>query len=271
MIITHKLTKKDCLSHQIWPAIEKGWQDEDKPIHFFWGLGGNNPSEIRECMKNNEEWWYVDVGYLTQQITRYPSPIIHDYDKTYFRICKGGIHTNLGRVGSGQRLNELEHKGIDVEFKGWYTGKTKHILLAPSSQTVTYHMNGVSQEEWIKIAKQEIKKYTDRPIKFRNKPRPNNEWWQSDIKDDLKDAHCLVTNMSLSGVDALMNMVPVFAEGSSIMGPVSSRDISKIEKPLRPGRKTMQEWLKFVAENQFTIKEIENGTAYKTLKVQNEN
>ena len=147
-----------CLSHQIWPAIEKGWQDEDKPIHFFWGLGGNNPSEIRECMKNKEEWWYVDVGYLTQQITRYPSPIIHDYDKTYFRICKGGIHTNLGRVGSGQRLTELEHKGIDVEFKGWYTGKTKHILLAPSSQTVTFHMNGVSQEEWIKIAKQEIKK-----------------------------------------------------------------------------------------------------------------
>ena len=270
MIITHKLAKKDCLSHQIWPAIEKGWQDEDKQIHFFWGLGGNNPSEIRECMKNKEEWWYVDVGYLTQQITRYPSPIIHDYDKTYFRICKGGIHTNLGKVGSGQRLTELEYKGIDVEFKGWYTGETKHILLAPSSQTVTYHMNGVSQEEWIKIAKQEIKKYTDRPIKFRNKPRPNNEWWQTDIKDDLKDAHCLVTNMSLSGVDALMNMVPVFAEGSSIMGPVSSRDISKIEKPLRPGRKTMQEWLKFVAENQFTIKEIENGTAYKILKVQNE-
>ena len=270
MIITHKLAKKDCLSHQIWPAIEKGWQDEDKQIHFFWGLGGNNPNDIRECMKNKEEWWYVDVGYLTQQITRYPSPIIHDYDKTYFRICKGGIHTNLGRVGSGQRLTELEHKGIDVEFKGWYTGKTKHILLAPSSQTVTYHMNGISQEEWIKIAKQEIKKYTDRPIKFRNKPRPNNEWWQTDIKDDLKDAHCLVTNMSLSGVNALMNMVPVFAEGSSIMGPVSSRDISKIEKPLRPGRKTMQEWLKFVAENQFTIKEIEDGTAYKTLKVQNE-
>ena len=119
--------------------------------------------------------------------------------------------------------------------------------------------------------KQEIKKHTDRPIVFRNKPRPGNEWWETDIKEQLKYAHCLVTNMSLSGVDALMNMVPVFAEGSSIMGPVSSRDISKIEKPLRPGRKTMEEWMKFVAENQFTIKEIENGTAYKILKVQNEN
>jgi hypothetical protein len=42
MIITHKLAWDKCLSHQIWPAIEKGWKDEDKPIHFFWGLAGKN-------------------------------------------------------------------------------------------------------------------------------------------------------------------------------------------------------------------------------------
>ena len=54
------------------------------------------------------------------------------------------------------------------------------------------------------------------------------------------------------------------------MGPVTSRDIKKIEKPLKPGRKTMEEWLKFVAENQFTLKEMANGTAYETLKYQNE-
>ena len=54
------------------------------------------------------------------------------------------------------------------------------------------------------------------------------------------------------------------------MGPVTSRDIKKIEKPLRPGRKTMEEWLKFVAENQFTLKEMANGKAYEILKYQNE-
>jgi hypothetical protein len=68
-----------------------------------------------------------------------------------------------------------------------------------------------------------------------------------------------------------LNQIPVFAEANSIMGPVTSRDISKIEKPLRPGRKTMEEWLKFVAENQFTIKEMASGEAYEILKYQNEN
>jgi hypothetical protein len=54
------------------------------------------------------------------------------------------------------------------------------------------------------------------------------------------------------------------------MGPVTSRDISKIEKPLRPGRKTIEDWLKFVAENQFTLKEMASGEAYEILKYQNE-
>ena len=47
MIITHKIGWDKCLSHQIWPAIEKGWPDEGRPVHFFWGLAGNNIREIR--------------------------------------------------------------------------------------------------------------------------------------------------------------------------------------------------------------------------------
>ena len=254
----------------MWKALKEGWPETDKPVHFFWGLAGKNIQGIQECIDKKEEWWYVDVGYLTEQITRYPEPLIHDYDKTYFRICKGNIHTIRCKVGDGKRLQHLEYQGIDVKFKGWDTGETTHILIAPSSQTVTYHINGISQDEWTKQITEEIKKHTDMPIKFRNKPRPGNEWWGTDIKDDLKDCHALVTNYSLAAFDALFNYVPVFAEANSVMGPVTSRDIKKIDKPLKPGRKTMEEWLKFVAENQFTLKEMANGTAYETLKYQNE-
>jgi len=268
MIITHKLEWQDCLSHQIWPAIEKGWKDEDRPIHFFWGLGGKNIDKIREVTEKEEEWWYVDTGYLTEQITRYPTPKINDYDKTYFRICKGRIHTTKGKVGDGQRLRELENKGIDVEFKGWYTGDTKHILVAPSSQTVTYHINGVNQDQWIYMVTEELKKWTDRKIVVRNKPRPNNEWWGTDIKDALKDCHCLVTNMSLSAIDAVLNKVPVICAGKNVVAPIASRNPKFVEKPFRPGRKTVTEWLKFVAENQFTLEEIEKGIAYDILKKQ---
>tara|TARA_B100000902_G_C27291789_1_gene907563 strand:+ start:90 stop:902 length:813 start_codon:yes stop_codon:yes gene_type:complete len=266
--IFHEIPWNKCLSHQMWKALKEGWPETDKPVHFFWGLAGKNIQGIQECIEKNEEWWYVDVGYLTEQITRYPEPVIHDYDKTYFRICKGNIHTIRCKVGDGKRLQHLEYQGIDVHFKGWDTGETTHILIAPSSQTVTYHINGISQDEWTKQVTEEIRKYTDMPIRFRNKPRPGNEWWNTDIKEDLKGAHCLVTNMSLAGIDAVINMTPVICHQRNICSFISSRDIKYIKKPMRPGRKTITEWLKMIADNQFTLEEMRNGIAYEVLKKQ---
>ena len=49
---------------------------------------------------------------------------------------------------------------------------------------------------------------------------------------------------------------------------MSFRDLKFIEKPMRPGRKTMNEWLKMLVDNQFTIKEIEHGLAYEILRGQ---
>ena len=270
MIITHNIAWDKCLSHKIWPAIKKGWQDADHEIHFFWGLGGNNRELIKDCITKKKEWWFVDVGYFTKQITRYPIPKINDYDKTYFRIIKGDIHTNKGKVGPGRRIVDLERKGIDVTFKGWNMGETKHILLCPSSDTVTRECNGMSQQEYIDTVTRDLKKYTKREIRLRNKPRPGNEFWNTDIMDDLKDCHCLVTNMSLTAIDAVMNKVPAICEGQNVAWPITSRHPKYVEKPFRPGRKTMNEWIKFVVENQFTIEEMSNGVAYETLKYQNE-
>ena len=268
MNIYHKLDWGKCLSHEIWEAFKKGWPESDEEVHFFWGLAGKNKPEIAECMRLNKTWFYVDVGYFTKQITRYPEPKIHDYDKTYFRIVKGGLHTIRGHIGTGQRITELEHNGIDMEFKGWNTGETKHVLLCPSSQMVTYEINGMTQEQWIEEAINDLKQYTDREIRLRNKPRPNNQWWGTDIKDELIDCHCLVTNMSLSAIDAIMNKVPVICHERNVCSPVTSRESKFIEKPFRPGKKTMTEWLKFVVENQFTIPEISSGKAFEIFKEQ---
>ena len=264
MIITHDIPWDKCLSKQLWPAIQKGWQDTQmRPIHFFWGLAGKNITHIKGCMDRNEEWWYVDNGYLTQQITRYPEPKIHDYDKTYFRIVKGGLHTKNGKSGSVERLGILEQQGIDVKFKGWSDGD--HILLCPSSPTVTQFINDISQDEWVESVKSELRQHTDRPIKFRNKPRPGNEWWDTNIKDDLKNCHCLITNMSLAAVDAVLNQVPVLTHAHNIAYKMSINNLPNINTPYKPGRKEVEPWLNILSHNQFTIPEIEDGTAYRIL------
>ena len=265
MIITHDLDWDKCLSKQLWPAIKKGWQDTQmRPVHFFWGLAGKNIPYIKGCIERNEEWWYVDNGYLTQQITRYPEPKIHDYDKTYFRIVKGGLHTQKGKTGSVERLSKLEQQGIDVKFKGW-TDNTDHILLCPSSPTVTQFVNDISQEEWVESVKSELRQHTDRPIKFRNKPRPGNQWWNTNIKDDLKGAHCLITNMSLAAVDAVINQVPVLTHSKNVAFNVSINNLPNINKPFKPSREIIDPWLNMLSHNQFTIPEIEDGTAFRIL------
>ncbi len=258
MIITHKLPWDKCLSHQLMPAIEKGWKDEGKDVHFFWGLAGQYIRQITECQEQGLEWWYVDNGYITEQITRYPEPIINNYDKTYFRICKGGIHTT--------KLSECDNKRLDTEFKGWQSGE--HILVCPSSPTVTSYINDISQEEWIKQTTDKIQKCTDRPIRLRNKPRPGNKWWNTDIKDDLKGAHCLVTNMSLAAVDAITSGVPCITDEKNVANFVSSQDISKINLPFKPDNNKINKWMNMLSYNQFTIKEIEDGIAFKVLQEQ---
>ena len=265
MIITHEIEWDKCLSHKIWPAIKKGWKDTQmRPIHFFWGLAGKNIPHIKGCIERNEEWWYVDNGYLTQQITRYPEPKIHDLDKTYFRIVKGGLHTLQGKSGSVDRLRVLENQGIDVQFKGWTTN-TEHILLCPSSPTVTFFINDMSQEEWEENVRSELRQHTDRPIKFRNKPRPGNQWWNTDIKEDLKGCHCLITNMSLAAVDAVINQVPVLTHKHNIAFDVSIDNIHNINKTPKHPRERIEPWLNMLSHNQFTIPEIEEGIAYRYL------
>ena len=258
MIITHKLPWDKCLSHQLMPAIEKGWKDEGKDVHFFWGLAGQNIRQITECQEQGLEWWYVDNGYITEQITRYPEPIINNYDKTYFRICKGGIHTT--------ELKEYDEKRLNTHFTDWQSGE--HILVCPSSPTVTYFINDKSQDEWINDTINTIKKYTDREIKFRNKPRPGNKWWNTDIKDDLKGAHCLVTNMSLAAVDAIISGVPCITDKKNVANFVSSQDISRINLPFKPNNNEINKWMRMLSYNQFTIKEIEDGIAFKVLQEQ---
>jgi len=266
MIYTHTLPWDKCLSHKLMPAIQKGWKDEGRDVHFFWGLAGKNTSEIRGCLERGDEWWFIDTGYLSSQITRYPEPMINDYDKTYFRIIKGGIHTNKFSATTPDRRNKLIKQGIDAEFKGW-KDNGEHILLCPSSPMVCYYINNLTQEDWLKQVGEEIRKHTDRPIKMRNKPRPSNEFWGTDIKDDLKNAWCVVTNMSLSAIDGVLNMTPAFTHQKHVASLITGQH-ELVERPYKPEREKVEEWLNMVANHQFTIQEIEDGLAFDILKAQ---
>ena len=260
MIITHNINWSPCLSKKIYPAIHGGWPDEGRPVHFFWGLGADLPKQINEVIRRKEEWWYVDVGYITADIKRYPTPEILDYDNTYFRICKGGIHSRQMKYPKVWPSCSRAFYQQKLFFSGWNNNPDGHILLAPSSETVTKFINGMTQVEWVRKVTKRLKSVTDKKIRFRNKPRPGNQWWDTDIRDELKDAYCLVTNMSLSAIDAIMMGIPIICDKRHVARPLTSIDINNLNKP------DVNEWLQQLGDNQFTLKEIESGFAYEYLK-----
>tara|TARA_B100001113_G_scaffold339494_1_gene322774 strand:+ start:744 stop:1574 length:831 start_codon:yes stop_codon:yes gene_type:complete len=269
MIYCHAMQKVDCLSHQIWPAVEKGFPKDGKDAHFFWGLAEHNINKITQLEKDGSDWYFIDTGYLTEQITRYPEPKINDYDKTYFRIVKGGVHTLRGSTKGGkERLKQLDKKGIRCTFEGWNQGEGDHILICPSSETMTHRHNGMSQGRWVASLMNKLTKLTNRDVRVRNKPRPNNEWWGKDIKEDLDGAHCLITNMSLTAIDAVLEGIPIITDTRNVAWPVSSRYIEFINDPLKPTHDKVNNWLKLLANNQFNLKEIEDGTAFNIISNQ---
>ena len=119
-------------------------------------------------------YWYISYQVRLQDN---PEPKINDYDSTYFRIIKGGIHTNRFHVATPDRWNVLIKQGIDAEFKGW-RDSGDYVLLCPSSPMVTHHINGITQDEWRTQVTKQLEEVCKRPVLFRNKPRPVNEWYR---------------------------------------------------------------------------------------------
>lgn len=265
MIITHEMEWNKCLSHIIWPKVKQGWEDEFKNINFMWGLGGNNIPKVNELIQTNQEWWYVDIGYMTGNIVRYPEPKILDKNNTYFRMVKQDFHTLIYKNNDDSRYKELLEKGIDCEFKGWKEDG-EYILLCPSSETVTRYIAGMGVDEWIKFAIENIRKHTDREIKVRLKPRPNNQFWNTDIRDDFKNCYATVTCMSLAAIDSIIAGVPNISYKINAGYAIGENNIKQINKLKKPNDKEVYTWLSALANNQFTLNEIENGTAHKVLK-----
>jgi hypothetical protein len=108
-----------------------------------------------------------------------------------------------------------------------------------------------------------------RPVVFRPHPAAylppikGCEFSQKPLADDLRNAWALVTFNSNSGVEALIDGVPVFAfdEGAMVWS-VCNRSLSDIESPIFPDR---VQWLNDLCYAQWTLDEMKAGLAWKHL------
>ena len=96
-----------------------------------------------------------------------------------------------------------------------------------------------AEPNWTNDTIDKIKRYTDRPIKLRHKPRGRGTSGPSEAKvplsEDLKDAWCVVTSCSIAAVEAMCEGIPVFCHDKSFATDVAGTELSDIENPYYGG------------------------------------
>lgn len=211
-----------------------------------------NTSKI--CVNQHVPWLFTDMPYFNRWMGE------HTADSCHWRMIPNGLHENKVSDYPNDRARSL---GLDL--KEWRKSGS-HILIAPSSDTLTRWITGQLANDWMKDTVTELKKHTDRPIVIRRKPRKNGISGPmvetKSVADDLKDCWAVITLASIVGVEAAVAGIPVISHAASATGPISTDQLSNIEKPRLPER---QAWLNTLTYRQFTKEEIRSGLAHEVL------
>ncbi len=248
---------------EVFNGVEKSWPDqltkldnaiESEPVDnsMFWGFVGNNLEMVKKLEARNHNYWFADTPYFG----RFDNNNLKS-DNHYWRICKNKIHAGYIKDCKPDRFEKFGLKIKAPDFKGSY------ILVCPSSDSIN---NYLDRPNWLKETIEQIKRYTDRPIKVREKPRGRGTSGPSEAKvplsEDLKDAWCLVTSCSIAAVEAQCMGIPVICHNKSFATEIAGQELADIEDPFFVGA---EEWLCSLAYQQFTPEEFENGRAVEIL------
>jgi len=195
---------------------------------------------LRKAQAMKREFYWGDHGYFGRH--------------KYFRITKNAMqHDGHGRA-TPDRFRIFQRPVQPWKKDG------RHILVCPNS-AVYFGLHGLNVEDWLIGVREQLATHTDRPVKIRWKVTAEA------IATDLDDAWAVVVFSSAAALDGLIAGVPCFTlspfAASVRMGLT---DLSKIESPFYPDDR--EQFLWNLADNQWTIREIFAGDAWRGLQVQ---
>jgi hypothetical protein len=194
-------------------------------------------------------------------------------ERGYFgdRMTNTGMAYN-GLNGRGEFMaknmpsDRWEKHGVPV--KPWKVGGEYMLLMGQVSGDQSLY--GKDPRKWYLLAMSKIKSMTDVPVYFR--PHPLSRQWDGllqtcgyktdTLEESFSGAMCVVTYNSNSGVDAVINGIPVIAmDPGSMAWDMAQHDITM--EFYMPDRK---QWLYDLAYKQWTLEEVESGEAWEHLK-----
>jgi hypothetical protein len=211
---------------------------------------------MKRCWKMGRTFYYMDSGYFGNLISA-KNPMGF---KKWHRIVKNDLqHGDIVSRPSDRWLK------MDLPLEPRRYG-SRIVLAAPDEKPCKFY--GIDQSAWIEQTIDVIKQHTDRDIIVRMRASSRDQRVRQDPLHRLltQDVHALVTYNSNSAVESIMKGVPAFVLAPSHAAmPVANTDLKYIDDPYWPDSEKIFRWACHLAYGQFSVKELQDGTAYRIL------
>lgn len=204
-----------------------------------------NENFLTEKIDQGYPFWFIDSGYTN----------FLGSTKKWHRIVKNHLHFNKNFEAPVDRLGMFEYFP-----QQWRNGGHKILVIEPGPfAAAIFH---VDINQWKYSVEQELRKYTDKQIVFREKaPKKKRAPLYKHLCNE--DYHCVININSNAATEAIWAGIPVITLDKHITNPVSRNKLSDINDLYKGPLAT---WLSMLSYSQFTYDELINGTAINIIK-----
>jgi hypothetical protein len=226
----------------IWSVLWSGRMRENQSIWNYY-------------RKQNKPVIVLEIGGLVRETT--------------WKIGINGINQGSYFVPNGQ--DDTRKNQLGLNFKPWKNNGNEILICTQHDKSQQWEGNP-PLKDWTTNIINEIRKYSQRPIKIRSHPRcvfyPNVydtriiKSTERTIEREFNTAWAVVNYSSNPGIESILNGIPAFVSNKSLASPVGNLDFKNIENPDRPER---TQWLNDLAWTEWTTDEMAKGIPQKLL------
>ncbi len=204
-----------------------------------------NEGLLIEKIDNKYPFWFIDSGY-----TNFVEP-----NKKWHRVVQNHLHYGRYFDAPADRLGNFK-----IFPKPWRDGGDKILVIEPGQFAAgIFHVN---IKEWKYQVEEELRKYTDKKIVFREKaPKKQRAPLYKHLLEE--DYHCVVSINSNAATEAVWAGIPVITLDRHITNPIAKNNLSDINDLARPN---IANWLCMLSYSQFSYDELIDGTAIKLIQ-----
>ena len=228
-VIRHDAALLDELPADVIPIV--GCQPESTALITKWRIA-------------RRDFVYWDRGYARRVFACW---LPRGTDGGYYRW-----HRNAYQLRQVGNYPPDRWAALKTDVRPWQRNGRHIVIAAPTATYARFH--GLAA--WTDTTLEALSRLTDRQLVIRHKEtkRP--------LQADLEGAHALVAHGSIAAVEAIICGTPTFTHPDSAAALVGHTDFAMIERPVYPER---QPFLNALAYNQFSERELVDGTLWKLI------